>query len=142
MYTGTLINGGTRYRAHVVKEVKSYPSGETVEKIEPEILNKIEFSAGVVRTVKSAMKDVVESGSAARLFRGYDITVGGKTGTAQVGGERSDNALFTGFAPYDDPKIAVAVVIEQGANGTDAAYTAKAMYDCYLKGQKYVPLEQ
>ncbi len=142
VYTGTLINGGTRYRAHVVKEVKSYPSGETVEKIEPEILNKIEFSAGVVRTVKSAMKDVVESGSAARLFRGYDITVGGKTGTAQVGGERSDNALFTGFAPYDDPKIAVAVVIEQGANGTDAAYTAKAMYDCYLKGQKYVPLEQ
>lgn len=142
VYTGTLINGGTRYRAHLVKEVKAFPSGETVKSVEPEALNTIEFSAGILNTIKSAMKDVVESGSAARIFRGYDIEVGGKTGTAQVGGERSDNALFTGFAPYDDPKIAVAVVIEQGANGTDVAYTAKAMYDYYLKGQKYVPLEE
>ena len=84
------------------------------------------------------MKDVVESGSAARLFKNYDITVGGKTGTAQVGGNRSDNALFIGFAPYKNPQIAVSVVIEQGANGTDAAYTAKAIYDCYLKGEQYV----
>lgn len=142
VYTGTLINGGTRYRAHLLKEVRQYPSGEVLRTVEPEVLNNIEFSPGVLSTVKSAMKDVVESGSAARIFRKYDIAVGGKTGTAQVGGERSDNALFTGFAPYDDPKIAVAIVVEQGANGTDAAYTAKAMYDCYLKGQKYVPLEQ
>ena len=113
VYTSTLINGGTRYRAHVLKEVKSYLAGETVESVEPEVLGQIEFSAGVVRTVKSAMKDVVESGSAARIFRKYDIAVGGKTGTAQVGGERSDNALFTGFAPYEDPRITVAVVIEQ-----------------------------
>ena len=49
----------------------------------------------------------------------------------------SDNALFVGFAPYDAPKIVVTVAIEQGANGTDAAYTAKALYDTYLKGQKY-----
>ena len=142
VYTGTLINGGTRYRAHLVKEVKTFPDGETVKSVEPEVLNQIEFSAGIIHTIKSAMKDVVESGSAARIFRGYDIEVGGKTGTAQVGGERSDNALFTGFAPYSDPKIAVAVVIEQGANGTDVAYTAKAMYDYYLKGQKYVTLDE
>ncbi len=137
VYTSTLVNGGTRYSAHLVKEVKSYPTGETVESIAPEALNTIEFSAGILQTIKSAMKDVVESGSAARIFRGYDIEVGGKTGTAQVGGERSDNALFIGFAPYDEPEIAVAVVIEQGANGTDVAYTAKAMFDCYLKGEKY-----
>ena len=142
VYTGTLINGGTRYRAHLVKEVKTFPDGETVKSVEPEVLNQIEFSAGIIHTIKSAMKDVVESGSAARIFRGYDIEVGGKTGTAQVGGERSDNALCTGFAPYSDPKIAVAVVIEQGANGTDVAYTAKAMYDYYLKGQKYVTLDE
>lgn len=142
VYTGTLINGGTRYRAHLIKEVKTFPDGETVKSVEPEVLSQIEFSAGIIHTIKSAMKDVVESGSAARIFRGYDIEVGGKTGTAQVGGERSDNALFTGFAPYSDPKITVAVVIEQGANGTDVAYTAKAMYDYYLKGQKYVTLDE
>ncbi|MBR5539278.1 MAG: hypothetical protein IKU61_05205 [Clostridia bacterium] len=141
MYTGTLINGGTRYRAHLLREVKKYPSGELVKAVEPEILDKIEFKAGILPTIKSAMKDVVESGSAARIFRRYDISVGGKTGTAQVGGKRSDNALFIGFAPYDEPKIAVSVVIEQGANGTDAAYTAKALYDTYLKGEAYVRLE-
>lgn len=138
VYTSALINGGTRYRAHLLKEVKTFPENETVLETGTEVIAKIDFKDGILPTIKSAMKDVVESGSAARIFRNYDIAVGGKTGTAQVGGERSDNALFIGFAPYDDPRIAVTVVIEQGANGTDAAYTAKAMYDSYLKGEHYV----
>lgn len=137
VYTSALINGGTRYKAHLLNEVKEFPSGDVVHKYEPLEVAHIEFSDGVLSTVKSAMKDVVESGSAARIFRGYDIAVGGKTGTAQVGGDRSDNALFIGFAPYANPEIAVTVVIEQGASGTDAAYTAKAMYDSYLKGMHY-----
>ena len=137
VYTSALVNGGTRYKAHLLYEVRDFATGETVVKSEPEAIAKIEFRDGILPTIKSAMKDVVESGSAARIFRGYDIAVGGKTGTAQVGGERSDNALFIGFAPYTEPEIAVAIVIEQGAAGTDAAYTAKALYDCYLKGQKY-----
>ena len=137
VYISTLLSGGTRYRAHMLRSVHAYPSGEVLSETAPEVMSAVELDAGIVATVKSAMKDVVESGSAARIFRGYDITVGGKTGTAQVGGDRSDNALFVGFAPYDAPKIVVTVAIEQGANGTDAAYTAKALYDTYLKGQKY-----
>ncbi len=137
VYTGALINGGTRYKAHLLKEVREFPSGEVVKENFPEVVAKVEFREGILQTVKSAMKDVVESGSAARIFRGYDIAVGGKTGTAQVGGDRSDNALFIGFAPYASPKMAIAVVIEQGASGTDAAHTAKAMYDSYLKGEQY-----
>ncbi len=137
VYTSALINGGTRYKTHLLHEVRSFASGELCVKKEPQVVAKIDFRQGILQTVKSAMKDVVESGSASRIFRGYDIAVGGKTGTAQVGGDRSDNALFIGFAPYSTPEIAVAVVIEQGANGTDAAYTAKAMYDSYLKGEQY-----
>ena len=137
VYISTLLNGGTRYRAHMLRSVHAYPSGEVISETAPEVMSEVELDAGIVATVKSAMKDVVESGSAARIFRGYDITVGGKTGTAQVGGDRSDNALFVGFAPYDSPQLVVTVAIEQGANGTDAAYTAKALYDTYLKGQKY-----
>ena len=142
VYTSALVNGGTRYRAHLLRKVKSYPSGDVVKSIEPEVIANIEFKQGVLSTIKSAMKDVVESGSAARIFKGYDITVGGKTGTAQAGTNRSDNALFIGFAPYTEPKIAVSVVIERGANGTDAAYTAKALYDHYLKGIPYVALDE
>ena len=137
VYTSALINGGTRYRAHLLSEVREFPNGEVVKRNEPEIIAKVNFQDGILSTIKSAMKDVVESGSAARIFKGYDIAVGGKTGTAQVGTDRSDNALFIGFAPYQNPEIAVTVVIEQGANGTDAAYTAKAMYDSYLKGVHY-----
>ena len=142
VYTSTLINGGTRYNAHLLYQVRDFSSGETVYETEPQIINQITFKSGVLGTIKSAMKDVVESGSAARLFKGYDIQVGGKTGTAQVGSNKSANALFIGFAPYDTPKIAVTIVIEQGANGTDAAYTAKAMYDNYLKGTPYVSLDE
>lgn len=138
VYTSTLINGGYRYKAHLLYEVRDYSSGDVTFKNKAEIANRISFKDGILNTIKDAMKDVVESGSAARLFKNYDITVGGKTGTAQVGGNRSDNALFIGFAPYKNPQIAVSVVIEQGANGTDAAYTAKAIYDCYLKGEQYV----
>lgn len=141
VYTATLANGGTRYRAHLLREVRSFPDGALVAEITPEAVCTIEFKAGVLATVKNAMKGVVENGSAARIFLGYDLTVGGKTGTAQVGTGRSDNATFIGFAPYETPKIAVSVIIEQGANGTDAAYTAKAIFDAYIKGQPYVPLE-
>lgn len=140
VYTATLANGGTRYRTHMLHEVHSFPDGGVVAKSDPEALCQIEFKAGVLATVKNAMKNVVENGSAARIFRNYDLTVGGKTGTAQVGSDRSDNATFIGFAPYEEPKIAVSVVIEQGANGTDAAYTAKAIFDAYIKGQTYVPM--
>lgn len=137
VYISTLLSGGTRYRAHLLRSVHAYPSGEVLRETEREVLSETALDTAVVSTVRAAMKDVVESGSAARIFRGYDITVGGKTGTAQVGGDRSDNALFVGFAPYDAPQIVVTVAIEQGANGTDAAYTAKALYDTYLKGQPY-----
>lgn len=140
MYISALLEG-TRYRAHLLKEVVEFPSGDVVYETPTEVIDVLDFRPGILPLIKGAMKDVVESGSAARIFRGYDITVGGKTGTAQVGDDRSANALFVGFAPYDDPKIVTAVVIEQGANGTDAAYTAKAMFDAYLKGERYLPLD-
>ena len=141
MYTGTLINGGTRYSAHLLREVRDFLSGEAVETVSPKVVDKVVFKGGILPTIKSAMKDVVESGSAARIFRRYDVAVGGKTGTAEVGGNRSENAWFIGFAPYDAPKIAVAVVVEQGANGTDAAYTARAVFSQYIKDESYQGLE-
>ena len=93
VYISTLLSGGTRYRAHMLRSVHAYPSGEVLSETAPEVMSAVELDAGIVATVKSAMKDVVESGSAARIFRGYDITVGGKTGTAQVGGDRTGSAL-------------------------------------------------
>jgi penicillin-binding protein 2 len=79
-----------------------------------------------------AMKSVTENGSAARVFRNYPIEMGGKTGTAQVLETKSDNAIFTAFAPFNNPEIVVTCVIEQGANGTDAGFAVRDVFDYYF----------
>ncbi len=78
----------------------------------------------VINAVKQGMKRVVDEGSASEIFANYGIAVGGKTGTAQVG-NGSNNAVFIAFAPFDDPQIAVSVVLEHGVRGTNAAQVAK-----------------
>lgn len=131
VYVATMLNGGTRYSAHLLHEVREY-DGELVYTREPEIIDSVSLDASAVSTVKYAMKDVTENGSAARVFVNYPITIGGKTGTAQVTKTSSDNALFTAFAPFDDPKIVTTCIIEHGANGTDAGFAIKDLFDHYF----------
>ena len=82
------------------------------------------------------MFGVADEGSAKQIFKGYPISVGGKTGTAQTNKNVSNNALFISFAPFDEPEIAIAVVIERGFRGANAAYVARDIYDEYF-GIKY-----
>ena len=65
------------------------------------------------------------------MFDDFPVSVGGKTGTAEVS-RGSDTVLFVGFAPYDNPQIAVAVVLEHGATSSYAAKVARAMFEYYL----------
>ena len=67
-------------------------------------------------------------------FRGVKYSVAAKTGTAQANSNESDNAWFTGFAPVDNPKIAVTCLIENGASGSYASYTVRKVMDKYLVG--------
>ena len=77
------------------------------------------------------MKNVTELGTASDVFTDFNVAVGGKTGTAEVS-QGSDNALFVGFAPFDNPKIAVCAVIEHGVHGANAAYVVRDVIDEYL----------
>ncbi|MBQ4067374.1 MAG: hypothetical protein IJD22_07010 [Clostridia bacterium] len=131
VYVSTLLNGGTRYSAHLLHEVREY-DGTLVYTREPEVIDSVALDADAVSTVKYAMKDVTENGSAARLFVNYPIIIGGKTGTAQVTKTSSDNALFTAFAPFDDPQIVATCIIEHGANGTDAGFAVRDLFDSYF----------
>lgn len=131
-YMSTVVNGGTRYKTHLLYEVRKYKTGELVYKYEPAVQNRLNISSRTLSTVLGAMKDVTENGSASRLFRDYPIAVGGKTGTAQVSNNASDNAIFTAFAPFDDPKIVVSCVIERGSNGTDAGLSVRDIFDVYF----------
>ena len=78
------------------------------------------------------MRQVVADGTAAKVFNDFPLRVGGKTGTAEVS-DGADNVLFTGFAPYDNPEIVVAVVIEHGATSSFAAQIGRDIFEKYME---------
>lgn len=130
-YVSTIINKGDRYALHLVKDIRSYKTGEIVYKNEPYLISQCEISDSTVNAVKDGMRRVTEDGTAKAVFEDFPIAVGGKTGTAEVS-NGSDTVLFVGFAPYDNPKIAVAVVLEHGATSRYAAQVARDMFEQYL----------
>ena len=132
-YIATVANGGTRYKTNIIKNIRSSLDGSVVAETQPTVVEKIELKPTTLEAVKNGMKKVVEDGSAKSIFEGYPIEIGGKTGTAQVGSKVTNNALFVAFAPFDNPEIAVAVVIEHGLRGANAGYVAKDIFDEYFK---------
>lgn len=134
VYLSTIINGGTRYKAHLLHSVRKYGTGEVLYSYEPEILNTVALSSENVNIIKNALRRVTENGSASSLFSRYPIEMGGKTGTAQVGTgtDKSNNGIFVAFAPYDNPEIVSSCIIEQGSSGTDAGYTVRDIFNYYF----------
>ena len=132
-YVATLVNGGTRYQPHLVKQITNNTGDAVVQDITPTILNTVKMSASTVKAVKEGMKGVVtEDGTASSYFQGFPIQVGGKTGSAQNTGGRSAHGLFVSFAPYDDPEIAVCVVGEYAGSGGALAPVCLEIYREYF----------
>ena len=135
VYIATVINGGTRYAAHLLHSVHEYGEDADVYLFnEAKILSQISPSEKNVHIIKEAMRKVITSDQASIYlnFRDVAYSVGAKTGTAQAGSTSSDNAWFTAFAPVEDPKIVVTCMIEHGASGSYASYTARQIMDAYL----------
>ncbi|MEI7429395.1 MAG: penicillin-binding transpeptidase domain-containing protein, partial [Betaproteobacteria bacterium] len=141
-------NDGVIYRPHLVKYITDSKTGEK-KLVEPEPLRKLQWKAQNIETIKKAMIGVNREGTGARAFAGAEYESGGKTGTAQVFSlkgsdykssklkqELRDHALFIAFAPADKPKIAVAVLVENGGFGAQtAAPIARMVFDYYLLGK-------
>ena len=132
-YCATIANGGTRYKVNLIDSIRSSVDGSVVEKFGSEVVEKIDMDPQTVNQIHNGMKKVVDEGSARSIFEGYPIAVGGKTGTAQLG-KGANNAVFIAFAPFDNPKIAVAVVLEHGVRGTNAGRVARDVFDQYFFG--------
>lgn len=130
-YLSTLVNGGNRYRPHVVKTIRSPVDGSVVQETQEEVLSKVTMQPENVDAVLAGMLGVTENGTASSAFQGYPIKVGGKTGSAQVA-VGSDNGVFVGYAPFDNPQIVVAVVVEHGNSGGDVVPIVKAVLDEYF----------
>ena len=86
----------------------------------------------VIEAVKKGMRSVTSEGTASAYFADYPIQIGGKTGTAQTTGP--DNSVLILFAPYEDPEIAVSIVVEHGEKSISTGPVAKAIMDEYFFG--------
>ena len=137
VYIASVINGGTRYAAHLLHSVHPFGEGDAEEK-EPVIINTIPLSSSNVSLIRRAMRGVIHGDDAAYNvyvnFRDAEYEAGGKTGTAQAGSHASNNGWFTGFAPADDPQIVVTCMIEHGSSGGNSSFTVRKIMDAYLLG--------
>ena len=131
-YICTLLNKGKRYSLHLIDEVVDYDTNEVVLKKEPEVLSDNPISDSTYNAVTDGMRRVVTSGTASAAFASSKYKAAGKTGTAEVP-DGADNVLFVGFAPYDDPEIVVAVIIEHGASSSFSAGVAREIFDAYMQ---------
>lgn len=130
-YTATLANGGTHYRASLIQKIVSYDIGEVYKDVKPEVVNTIEIKEDTLKAVKEGMLSVTEDGTGRAALGDYPIKVGGKTGTSQVNGA-ADHSVFVAFAPFDNPEIAISVVLENGDSGFSAGSVVRDMLDAYF----------
>lgn len=147
--TATLANKGVMMRPRLVEAIEN-PATNEREEIAPEVVRTLDLQPKHLEFIKHAMVGVNKEGTSARAFAGATYTVAGKTGTAQVIAikqnekydekkirkEHRDHALYIAFAPAEDPKIALAVVVENGGFGAQsAAPIARLVLDQYLLGK-------
>jgi penicillin-binding protein 2 len=134
-YIATLANGGTRYSTHLLKEVKSSDFSQVLYSYEPQIMDTIEIQEKNLEAVKKGMLDLTTT-SLARAFSGLNVSVGAKTGSAQISAQSESNAVFVCFAPYDDPEIAVSIVVEHGGSGSELATMAADILSYYFSSKE------
>ena len=130
VYISTIANGGTRYAAHLLREVRDF-GGETGKITDPQVMASVNISSSDLATVKEGMSKVIEGSTSVTSFSDFPISVGGKTGTAQKDGQ-SNNAVFVAIAPLNEPEISVTCVIEKGAKGAYASRSVRTVMDCYF----------
>lgn len=131
-YCASIANGGNRVQLHLVDKITDYTRENVIEEKGTTILNEVGVSDENLAIVRQGMRLVAQSGTASD-FANYGVAIGAKTGTAQVTGH-SDNVTFIGFAPYDDPEIAIAVVLEHGDKSTYSKAIARDLFDAYFYG--------
>lgn len=145
----TLANNGVMYRPHLVNYVENPKTGER-SYVEPQLSRTISLKARNLEVIKRAMVDVNREGTGARAFAGAGYVSAGKTGTAQLIALKQekydekrlaehlrDHALFIAYAPAENPRIALAVLVENAGFGARAAApVARQVLDFYLLGKR------
>ena len=121
-YVATLVSGGEHYEAHLLKNVKSYDNFRVIDVYSKGPLNDLNISDSTMAAVTKGMHDLTYD-SLRSAFSRCVVEAGAKTGSAQVGTDIA-NGTFVAYAPYDDPEIAIAIVVEKGGSGSLLANAA------------------
>ncbi len=121
-YVATLVSGGEHYEAHLLKNVKSYDNSRVVDVYGKGPMNDLNISDSTMAAVTKGMHDLTYD-SLRSAFSRCVVEAGAKTGSAQVGTDIA-NGTFVAYAPYDDPEIAIAIVVEKGGSGSLLANAA------------------
>ena len=130
-YIATIANGGTLYKPHLLKTITTDNLSQNFK--QPSyILTKNIANKKNIDIVRQGLRSAVLKGSA-RLLQYLPVSAAGKTGTAQVGGKQNYHAWFTGFAPYESPKIVLTILIENGGEGSSVSVPVfKEVIDWYF----------
>ena len=131
LITSAIANNGTLMKPYLLDKVVT-ADGKTIESFSPKAYKKL-MSEDEALFLKEMMEGVVEKGTASKL-KGLSYTAAGKTGSAEFKDSTSDShAWFTGFAPAEDPEIAVTIIVENaGSGGEFAVPIAKRLFDTYF----------
>lgn len=121
-YVATLVSGGEHYEAHLLKNVKSYDNSRVIDVYGKGPLNDLNISDSTMAAVTKGMHDLTYD-SLRSAFSRCVVEAGAKTGSAQVGTDIA-NGTFVAYAPYDNPEIAIAIVVEKGGSGSLLANAA------------------
>lgn len=129
-YIAAIANGGKLYKPHIVSRIEKN-DGE-VTSVDPKIIKDNMVPNGIVKIVQEGMRQTITSGTAQSL-NNLPVSVAGKTGTAQFGEEDKTHAWFVSYAPYEDPEIAMVILVEGGGEGHSSAVpVAREVYDWYF----------
>jgi len=136
-YCATVANGGTRYTASILKTVRTYDYGTTVYTRDNEVLSTVDSPDYNWKAVQQGMYLVANhpNGTAYATFHDYKVKVAAKTGTVQKGSGISNNGVFMCYAPFDDPQIAIAIVVEHSGAGASLGPIAKDILNTYFDEQ-------
>lgn len=138
VYTATLANRGTRYKATFLNRVVSSDYRNLLAESKREVLSTLQISDDAYSAYSTGMKLVTQktadwNGTAYSTFKNYPISVAAKTGTAQDKSGASDNGAFVCYAPADDPQIAIAIYGEKAGHGNTLGTIARDILDIYFE---------
>lgn len=128
-YAGALANHGVRYKTHLVEATSSYDYSQITE-VEPEIWGQLEDTNGAFEAVEGGMVAASQQGSSGAYLANYPYTIATKTGTPQVSATVTNGTIIA-YGPVENPEIAIAVVVENCANGYWLTQTVVDMFDAY-----------